>query len=243
MKKKTKKKIKLAVFDIDGTIFRSSLLIELINELVRAGVFPRKAKKEMEEDYLAWLNRKGTYDAYINQVVTIHLRYIKGCREQEVLRVARKVVARQKDRVYRFTRDLIKQLRSKKFYIIAISGSPEYIVSMFTKYLRFDDSFGGKFEIQKGIFTGNIISWDSWHDKSRILKNIIRSFRFSVDLKRSVAVGDTASDIPMLKMVGNPIAFNPNKPFVEYAKRRGWRIIVERKDTIYDIKRFDFPRS
>ncbi len=38
----------LAVFDIDGTIFRSSLVIQLSNALVEHGVFPKAAKKEIE---------------------------------------------------------------------------------------------------------------------------------------------------------------------------------------------------
>jgi hypothetical protein len=34
---------KLAIFDIDGTVFRSSLLIELTDALVRDGVLPAYA--------------------------------------------------------------------------------------------------------------------------------------------------------------------------------------------------------
>jgi len=242
MKKRTNKKIKLAVFDIDGTIFRSSLLIELINVLVEERIFPRKAKKEIEADYLAWLDRKGIYDTYVNKVVKIHRDYIAGCRKCDVLDVARHVVAWQKNRVHRFTRDLIKVLRRKKFYIIAISGSPQYIVSMFADYMGFDEAFGSKFEVKNGIFTGKI-DLDPWiHTKDMLLRNIISVIGAPVDLRNSIAVGDTASDIPMLKMVGRPIAFNPNKSFAAYAKKKKWRIVVERKDTIYDIKRFNFAR-
>ena len=39
--------IKLAIFDIDGTIFRSSLVIELSHALVDAKIFPLSAKKEI----------------------------------------------------------------------------------------------------------------------------------------------------------------------------------------------------
>jgi phosphoserine phosphatase len=36
-------------------------------------------------------------------------------------------------------------------------------------------------------------------------------------------------------MVETPICFNPNKKLYEYAKRSGWKIVVERKDVIYDL--------
>lgn len=48
---------KLAVFDIDGTLFRSSLLIELTNLLVKKKIFSTSAYKEIEGDYINWLNR------------------------------------------------------------------------------------------------------------------------------------------------------------------------------------------
>ena len=40
----TKKKV--AVFDVDGTLFRSSLLIEIVETLIAAGVFPQKNPRE-----------------------------------------------------------------------------------------------------------------------------------------------------------------------------------------------------
>jgi FMN phosphatase YigB (HAD superfamily) len=80
----TSKKIKLAIFDIDGTIFRSSLLIELINGLVNNGIFPKVALKEIQKEYTAWLNRKGSYDDYIQKVIDIHLKYIPNKNQVEV---------------------------------------------------------------------------------------------------------------------------------------------------------------
>ena len=51
----------------------------------------------------------------------------------------------------------------------------------------------------------------------------------------SVGVGDSESDIAMLKMVSRPIAFNPNSKLYQAAKRNHWDIVVERKDVIYRI--------
>jgi len=36
---------KVAIFDIDGTIFRSSLLIELTDALIQEDIFPSKVEK------------------------------------------------------------------------------------------------------------------------------------------------------------------------------------------------------
>jgi len=39
----------------------------------------------------------------------------------------------------------------------------------------------------------------------------------------------------MLKMVADPICFNPNKELYDYARKAGWKIAIERKDVIYQI--------
>lgn len=230
------KKRKLAVFDIDGTIFRSSLLIELVNGLVDDGVFPRRAKKEMEADYLAWLDRKGHYNKYIMQVVSIHLKYIRDCKQNDVHETAKRVIDWQRDRVYRFTRDFIKRLKKEGYLIVAISGSPDYIVKMFAKYMKFDAAFGQVLEVKNGHFTGNILNRDTIDNKEKVLKKFIGESKLSIDVKRSIAVGDSEGDIPMLEAVGNPIAFNPSSVLADYAKKKCWKIIVERKDVAYEIR-------
>src|SRR6185369_255109 len=112
------KPTKLAVFDIDGTIFRSSLLIELSHALVDAGIFPQAAKKEIAKEYLAWLDRKGSYEAYINKVVKIYVKHIAGKNFNRANKTAQQVIEFQKDRVYRFTRDLIKKLKKQGYFLV-----------------------------------------------------------------------------------------------------------------------------
>ena len=45
---------KLAVFDIDGTIFRKNLHFELINELAWMKIFPLDARRQVIEMYTYW---------------------------------------------------------------------------------------------------------------------------------------------------------------------------------------------
>lgn len=231
---------KLAVFDIDGTIFRSSLVIELINGLVRAGIFPKSVKQEMEKEYLAWLDRRGSYEAYVNKAVAIYVKHIAGKNFAKVNKAARSVIGFHKDRVYRFTRDLIKRLKKEKYLLAAISGSPSYIVRQYAKAIGFTVFFGTELEVKSGKFTGKAKSLDSAFHKAKLVKNLKLKYP-NINFKNSIAVGDTESDIPMLKLVGRPIAFNPNLQLAKYAKRKGWEIVVERKDVIYSLDDFSFP--
>ncbi len=233
-----KNKTRLAIFDIDGTIFRSSLLIQLINTLVEKGIFPPAAQEETEKEYLAWLNRKGSYEDYINKVTKIYIKFIAGKTFKKINEIAQQVIAFQKDRVYRFTRDLIQKLKKENYLLVAISGSPSYIVAGYARTIGFDLCFGTEMEIRNSRFTGKALNLDSAYDKAKIIRSIIKRYP-SISLKKCLAVGDTESDIPMLNMVGNPIAFNPNKSLLKYARKKLFQTVIERKDVIYKLMNFE----
>lgn len=232
IKKQTKKQF--AVFDIDGTIFRSSLLIEMVDGLIAAGIFPKKAEKEYKKEYYKWLDREGSYEDYLKRVIGINLKYIAGKKEADVEKITSQVVSFYKNRVYRFTRDLLKQLKGK-YYLLAISGSPFQAVREFGEYLGFDKVYGRIHEVnEKGIFTGNALYEDIISDKKKILSRAVE--KENLTFKKSIGVGDTEIDVSFLKMVSRPIVFNPNEKLLKIAKKNGWEIVVERKDVIYHWK-------
>jgi HAD superfamily hydrolase (TIGR01490 family) len=225
---------KVAIFDIDGTIFRSSLLIETTNALIAEGIFPARARRMYQRSFENWLNRKGEYGDYIADVVHVFDRYIAGVQKAAFLRVVRKVMAYQKHRVYRFTRDMIRQLRKRGFFLLAISHSPRDLVVEFTKHWGFDRVYGRMFELDDWKrFTGKILHADVINDKAAMLQVAVTKERLT--LKGSVGIGDSEGDIPMLKLVDRPICFNPNSLLYRYAKRKGWEIVVERKDVVYHL--------
>ncbi|MFA6027784.1 MAG: HAD family phosphatase [Patescibacteria group bacterium] len=225
---------KVAIFDIDGSIFRSSLVIEITNALVDEGYFPKSTKKFYHQALEKWLNRQDSYEKYINAVVQAFGKNIKGVRQKDFSDLARRIISRDKNRVYRFSRDLVKQLKKKNYYLLAISHSPKEIVQEFAHSFGFDKAYGRILETNKqGIFTGRVLYADLIDDKAKILKRAVS--HNNLTLRGSVGVGDTESDIPFLRLVSKPICFNPNKKLYTRAKKAGWEIVLERKDVIYKI--------
>jgi len=226
---------KTAIFDIDGTIFRSSLLIELVDALIHENLFPASARKIYTAAYKRWSERKDDYEKYIMAVVAAFMKHIKGVRYPDFARVAAKVVAFHQNRVYRFTRDLVKDLKKRDYYLLAISQSPMELVQGFGKKMGFDKMYGRMYEVaDNGRFTGKIVNFELISDKSRVVKRAVA--KENLTLRGSYGVGDTEGDIPMLKSVQYPICFNPNKKLFDYAKRHKWKIVVERKDMIYSME-------
>lgn len=228
------KKVKLGIFDIDGTIFRSSLSVELIHLLIENGIFPEKAGKELEKDYTSWLNRTGEYEVYVNQLVSIFVKYIPGLPVKKILKYSQEMLEVQQNHHYRYTRGLVKDLLSKGYHLVAVSGSPEFIVNDFTKKLGFHAAFGTQIEIKDGKFTNKFKVGDT--NKILTIHKYLEDNNITVDWKNSVATGDTLTDIPLLQAVGRPIAFNPNQQLLKVANRMEWPVIVERKDVIYNLR-------
>ena len=104
---------KFAIFDVDGTIFRSSLLIEITEALVQEGLFPIEARKAYEKAYKKWLDRAGSYEKYLGAVIRSFERYIKGIRRDDFIKIVESVAKFHKNRVYRHTRGLVKKLKKQ----------------------------------------------------------------------------------------------------------------------------------
>ncbi len=224
---------RVAIFDIDGTIFRSSLLIQIVERLIEEGIFAGVARQKFAREEIAWLNRKGDYGAYINAVVAVFVANIKGVHYRDFNRVAREVVAEQKDRVYRFTRDLIADLKKKKYFLLAVSHSPKGVLDHFCTRLGFDKVYGKVYELgPSDRFTGAMIDEHLIMNKATATRRALA--KEGLTLAGSIGVGDTESDIPFLELVAEPICFNPNAKLYAHARRNGWRVVVERKDVVYD---------
>lgn len=225
---------KVAFFDIDGVLFRSSLLIEMVEELVRQGVFPEEAKAHYAAAYKAWQDRQGSYEAYITKVVETYMEHIKGVHYGTFADIGRQVVSQHGQHVYRYTRDLISSLKDDLYVIVAISQSPKTILDEFCTAYGFDKVYGRIYEIgPEDRFTGRVIDEHLIENKANIVSRVFEQYELTP--VGSVAVGDTEGDITLLESVKRPICFNPNRSLFEHAKRRGWPIVVERKDVIYEL--------
>jgi HAD superfamily hydrolase (TIGR01490 family) len=224
----------VAVFDIDGTVFRWSLFLDLVDQLIEDGVFPKETRDAYEDARVKWLDRKGDYKTYVEKAVEAFGKQLKGVSYDDAEAASGKVIEAKKDRVYRYTRDLIKKLKKEGYFLLAISHSPRFIADGFGYEAGFDKVYGYFYETgPTDRFTGRIEDEALIRNKAAILERAVR--KEGLSLEGSIGVGDTESDITMLEAVETPIAFNPNKKLFDHAKRRGWKIVVERKDVIYEL--------
>lgn len=225
-------KKKIAIFDIDGTIFRKNLAFELLDELVWLKVFDKSIRDELVGLYGSWLDNEGTYEAYREKLVTLYEKNIKGHNQEEIIEAAKQVAHYNAKRIYIFAKNVLKEM-SRDHVMVAISGSPIEIVKEYAKIFSFDAYFGSVYEIDKNkIYTGRTI-FEPTRDKGAVVKQFVAEN--DISLVDSFGMGDTESDARFLELVDRPIAFNPNSNLRKIAEKKDWKIVVEKKDVIYEI--------
>ncbi|MCT4595492.1 MAG: HAD-IB family hydrolase [Anaeromicrobium sp.] len=229
-----------AFLDIDGTLYRDSLMVEHFKKLLKYEVIDASLwHTHAKETYSNWDKRQGNYDDYLLEIANIYLTSMKGLNQDHMEFISNQVIKLKGDRVYRYTRSRIDWHRKEGHKIIFISGSPEYLVSKMAQKYYATDYRGTNYVVDhKGNFTGEINQmWDADNKRNAILDF---TKKYNIDLSKSYSYGDTNGDYSMFKMVGNPIAINPTKELLTNIKSdedlsKKIKLIVERKDVIYEI--------
>lgn len=223
-----------AVFDIDGTIIRWQLYHAIGDELARQGMIDPQDFQAVRAARMGWKKRSGQeqFREYEAELVRAFDRALPRLKVSELSAVAETVFNEYKEQVYTYTRDLILDLKARQYLLFAVSGSPAVIVEKLAAYYGFDDFAATNYPAKNGRFIGT--KELSLGKKPRLLQDLIT--RHKTNLKGSLAVGDSEGDIAMLEMVERPIAFNPSRQLFEFASKKHWPIVLERKNMVYRLE-------
>lgn len=221
-----------AVFDIDGTLIRWQLYHAMADSLAKRGHIDEKAYASIRDARLMWKRRAGqqSFSEYQVFVIEAYEQALLQLSPSQLKQAVEDVFAEYKDQVYTYTRDLIKQLKKDGYLLFAISGSQIEIVSKIAEHYGFNDFIGTKYVVQGGRLTKHFPS----ADKKTALEKMVAKYPITFD--GSIAVGDSVGDIPMLERVDTPIVLNPERELLDHARAKGWKIVIERKNVIYELK-------
>lgn len=224
---------KFAVFDIDGTLIRWQLFHAIVHSLGKQGYILRGTHEKIHAARMVWKNRETDegFHEYEKVLVDAYLQALTTIDPADYLHIVDEVFHEYKDQTYAYTRDLVQRLKKEGYLLFAISGSQTEVVSRLAQYHGFDAAIGAEFVQRDGAFTGEVIT--PIHDKRSALEQLVK--QYCATYAGSYAVGDSPSDIAMLEMVENPIAFNPDRGLFETAKKHRWPIVVERKNVVYEL--------
>lgn len=222
-----------AVFDIDGTLIRWQLYHAITDALGSRGHIQTETYQAMRDARMSWKRRSGgSFKDYERQVIGTYDAIIKTLTFTQLDEAIDAVFEEYKDQVFTYTRDLIAKLKAENYLLFAISGSQTEILAKIAEYYGFNDYIGSIYKRSKSTFTGDKFVGSRQKDIS--LKKLVA--KHNAKWENSYAVGDSLSDVLMLELVKNPIAFNPDKELFDHAKSKGWKIVLERKNMIYELE-------
>lgn len=229
---------KAAFFDIDGTLFRNSLLIEHFLKLVDDGILEKKIwTDEIGPLYSKYENRQGAYEDYLEKSALAYQRSMVGLDKEIVDKYAEIVLNENRNKVYNITRNAVKKHIKEGYLIFFISGSPDFLVDGFSKLYDATDSISTEYIFdENNKFTGKVLPM--WDGESKLTAVKKLKNKYDINLEQSYAYGDTNGDITMFQLVGNPHAINPSfelidKLYKDEKLRKKAVINIERKDVNY----------
>ncbi len=229
-----------AFFDIDGTLYRGSLMIEHFKKLIKYEVVdPLNWHHNVKKSYEDWKKRTGEFDDYIDSLAGIYIESLTGMNKLKLEFITDQVIHLKGEQVYSYVRNRIEFHKENGHKIFFISGSPDFLVEKMAAKYGVTEYIGTKYLVDAdGYFTGEILPmWDSVN-KNKAIDMLIE--KYEIDIDASFAYGDTNGDLSMLRRIGNPIAINPNYELVHQLKAdealaKRTLIIVERKDVVYQL--------
>ena len=228
---------KFAVFDIDGTLIRWQLYHAVADNLVKHGFIAPVKFQAIRDARMVWKRRESSdsFKEYEMELVRLYEDILSEITVEQFEAAAQAVFEEYKDQVYIYTRDLLKRLKKDGYLLFAISGSQIQIISKMARYYGFNDFVAREDAYKDNRFTGS--STTPIFNKDEVLQRLVT--KNGADFKDSIAVGDSSSDIKMLELVEQPIAFNPEHSLFDFADNQGWKIIIERKSMVYELEKQD----
>ena len=224
---------KFAVFDIDGTLIRWQLYHAIADALVKLGFVSAGTYESIRTARMIWKTRGASFRSYELELIRVYEAVLADLSSAQLEKAANAVFDEYKDQVYIYTRQLIFQLKKDNYMLLAISGSQVEIIKLIAEHYGFDDYIGTVYERDGDRFSGQKMVPSQ--DKAKALQQLMAKHKLGAE--NSLAIGDSLSDAAMLEMVNIPIAFNPDRELFTRARQAGWKIVIERKNMIYELEK------
>lgn len=213
-----------AFYDLEGTLVSTNLVHTLAFYARRQQGLLKTVKKSVGT--LAKLPLFGATDLYSRNVFNeLFFQSYKG-ESQDRLRYFSEELFEDvlKPAIFPGTRELIAQSKKIGQRQIVITGALDFTIDRLCKYLEIDEYAANRLEFVNGYATGRILPpVMASATKAKWMREYAE--RNNINLSESYAYSDSISDLPMLSIVGHPVAVNPDFRLKQTAMQHDWAIL------------------
>src|SRR3954454_4557247 len=149
---------------------------------------------------------------------------IAGRRVRDLARLTPTMLAGILPRVYPQMLDVAWRHQDAGRPVYIVTAASQEIAELLAHVLVFDGGIGARSEVIDGVYTGRPDGPFTYREgKAEAIRQVAAEKGF--DLAESWAYSDSESDLPMLRVVGHPVAVNPDAELARVAREQGWEIM------------------
>jgi HAD superfamily hydrolase (TIGR01490 family) len=212
-----------AFFDLDKTVIAKASMVAFSGPLHRAGMLSRRMMLRAAWGQLVYA-QVGASPEKLEKLREAVLALTKGWDQAEISAIVRDALQDVIEPiVFDEALERIRQHQAWGHKVFIVSASPEEVVAPIARLLGVDEAIATRAELdEEGRYSGRTERYVYGPEKEVAILEVAE--RDGLDLARSWAYSDSATDVPMLSVVGHPVAVNPDRELAKVAKERGWDV-------------------
>lgn len=219
---------KVALFDLDKTMYNGYSLIDFMFEFIIPNKLTSEKNVEKAEKLVyEFTNQLISYNAATTQAVHLAAEILKNRTVAEVAEWQHSFF--KKEKMFPFVTELFDLLKKNGFEIYIISATVEPIVSYIARSLGVE-SFSSNLEIADNTYTGKLGTLLNKKEKAKIVKHL------KIDSRNlfSLGYGDSSGDVDFLATVVHAFLLEPTESdVIKLAEKKEWHIV--NRDNIFQV--------
>lgn len=216
-----------AFFDLDNTLIRGAALFHLARGLAARGELRFRDVVRFGRHHMAFRVR-GEHAVSLEDTRDAALSFIAGRSVADLRGLCESVYEDYlAERVWAGTRDLAEAHLRAGQPVWLVTAAPSELADTVARRLGLTGALGTVSETDEGYYTGRL-SGSLLHGAAKAEAVRELADRLGLDLDQCHAYSDSANDLPLLSLVGHPVAINPDTRLGRHARTHGWRIVEHR---------------
>lgn len=213
-----------AFFDLDKTVIAKSSTLAFGKPFYKAGFLGRRTLMKLGMAQLFYV-LFGADEDQLERARDQLLRLTAGWHRAEIEQLVEETLDEVADPlVYAEALFLIDEHKRNGRRVILVSASPEQIVRPIGRHVGVTEIIATRIKTDSaGFFQRELERYAMGPGKADAIRELAE--REGLDLEGSYAYSDSITDVPMMEVVGNPVAVNPEKDLRRIAEERGWPIL------------------
>lgn len=219
--------MKVALFDFDGTIYKDETFPLLMEHLKTHPIFKQRYKSFFRSallPFVAYKVKMYSEEKMKYMMMQKYLQTFKGVTIYELHHFFISLVHKMKADLNEKVLQRMQQHAKDGYHIMIVSGAFTPILQFIAEDLPVDTFIGTDIPEMNGLYDDKVkITHVQGEIKNKLVLESLQGEE--VDWAVSFAYGDSASDIPLLKLVGNPVAVQPDETLEKEADKNSWEIL------------------